>query len=72
MFDTFFSKIVPNLNLDNDLDDNIEPTAILLIQFYEQSKSMKITQSVSKLIKHTKTIRCLNVFDHFAKLALKG
>ena len=49
-FNTYFSKIVPNFNIDNNLEDNIT-SPILLIQFSVQSKSMKITQAFSKLRK---------------------
>ena len=49
-FNTYFSKIVPNFNIDNNLGDN-KTSPILLIQFSGQSKSMKITQAFSKLRK---------------------
>ena len=49
-FNTFFSKIVPILNLENNLGDNII-NPILLIQFSVQSKSMKNTEAFSKLRK---------------------
>ena len=49
-FNTYFSKIVPNFSIDNNLGDN-KTSPILLIQFSVQSKSMKITQAFSKLRK---------------------
>ena len=43
-FNKFFSKIVPNLNLDNNLGDNITNPNIT-DPFSVQSESMKITQT---------------------------
>ena len=50
-FNKFLSKIVPNLNIDNNLGDNITNPPVLLIQFSVQPKSMKNTQAFSKLRK---------------------
>ena len=49
-FNTFFSKIVPNLNLDSNLGDNITNPNIT-DPFSVQSESMKITQTFSNLRK---------------------
>ena len=49
-FNTFFSKIVPNLDLDNNHGDNIT-SAPITDKFSMQSKSMKTIQTFLKLRK---------------------
>ena len=50
MFNTFFSEIVPNLDLDNNHGDNIT-SAPITDKFSMQSKSMKTIQTFLKLRK---------------------